>query len=91
MNMRSLESALLAGFIPPPAMNPFHSFVAQGVPLAWGSNEAQGSTIISRLLKKYEILSSSFDRLRMRSRVFDGLALMVSLSNHGQHRFSAAC
>jgi hypothetical protein len=88
MNMRSLESALLAGFIPPPAMNPFHSFVAQGVPLAWGSNEAQGSTIISRLLKKYEILSSSFG---MRSRVFDGLALMVSLSNHGQHRFSAAC
>jgi len=37
----------------------------------------------SRLLKKHEILASSFDRLRMRSRVFNGLALMVSLSNHG--------
>ncbi|MGA9547139.1 MAG: hypothetical protein WBS14_05590 [Rhodomicrobium sp.] len=35
-----------------------------------------------RLLKKHEILASSFDKLRMRSRVFKGLALMVSLSNH---------
>ena len=37
------------------------------------------------------IWASSFDKLRMRSRVFNGLALMVSLSNHGRHRFSAAC
>ena len=37
----------------------------------------------SRPLKKQEILASSFDRLRMRSLVFNGLALMVSLSNHG--------
>jgi hypothetical protein len=41
----------------------------------------------SRLLKKREILASSFDRLRMRSRVFNGLILMVSLSNHGRHHF----
>jgi hypothetical protein len=45
----------------------------------------------SRLLKKPEILASSFDKLRMRLSVFNELILMVSLSNHGQHRFSAAC
>jgi hypothetical protein len=33
-------------------------------------------------LKKREILALSFDRLRMRPRVLDGLPLMVSLSNH---------
>jgi len=44
----------------------------------------------SGLLKKYEILASSFDRLRMRPRVFNGLILMVSLSNHGQHHFLAS-
>ena len=32
--------------------------------------------------RQHEILASSFDKLRMRSRVFHGLALMVSLSNH---------
>jgi hypothetical protein len=32
-------------------------------------------------------LASSFDRLRMRSSAFNKLILMVSLSNHGQHRF----
>jgi len=41
----------------------------------------------SRLLKKHEILASSFDKLRMRPRIFNGLILMVSLSNHGQHHF----
>jgi hypothetical protein len=41
------------------------------------------------MLKKAEIQASSFDRLRMRLSDFNGLALMVSLSNHGQHRFSA--
>ncbi len=41
-------------------------------------------------LKKPENVASSFDRLRMRSCVFNELTLMVSLSNHGQHRFSAA-
>jgi hypothetical protein len=40
-----------------------------------------------RLLKKHEILASSFDKLRMRLSVFNDLDLMVSLSNHGQHRF----
>ena len=34
-----------------------------------------------RMLKKAKIQTSSFDRLRMRSRAFNGLALMVSLSN----------
>jgi hypothetical protein len=42
------------------------------------------------LLKKPEILASSFGKLRMRLSVFNELILMVSLSNHGQHRFSAA-
>jgi hypothetical protein len=32
--------------------------------------------------KKAEIRASSFDRLRKRPLVFNGLALMVSLSNH---------
>jgi hypothetical protein len=36
-----------------------------------------------RLLKKHEILASSFDKLRMRLRVISGLALMVSLSRFG--------
>jgi len=43
------------------------------------------------MLKKVEISASSFDKLRMRVSDFKGLDLMVSLSNHGQHRFSAAC
>jgi hypothetical protein len=43
------------------------------------------------LLKKPESLASSFDKLRMRLSVFNELILMVSLSNHGQYRFSAAC
>jgi len=43
------------------------------------------------MLKKAEIRASSFDRLRMRQSGFNGLDLMVSLSNHGPHRFSAAC
>ncbi len=38
------------------------------------------------MLKKHEILASSFDRLRMRSSVFNGLALMVSLSVRRAHR-----
>jgi hypothetical protein len=33
------------------------------------------------------ISCSSFDRLRMRPSDFNGLDLMVSLSNHGPHRF----
>jgi hypothetical protein len=36
-----------------------------------------------RLLKKHEILASSFDKLRMRLRVFNDLDLMVSLSRFG--------
>jgi len=32
-------------------------------------------------------LCSSFDKLRMRLSVFNGLNLMVSLPNHGPHRF----
>jgi hypothetical protein len=43
-----------------------------------------------QVAEKAEILASSFDKLRMRLSVFNGLILMVSLSNHGQHRFSAA-
>jgi hypothetical protein len=43
------------------------------------------------MLKKPENVASSFDRLRMRPDVFNGLNLMVSLSNHKQNRFSAAC
>jgi hypothetical protein len=42
------------------------------------------------MLKKHESVASSFDRLRMRPSIFKGLNLMVSLSNHGQHRFSAS-
>jgi hypothetical protein len=42
------------------------------------------------LLKNAEIPASSFDML-MRWSDFNGLDLMVSLSNHGLHRFSAAC
>jgi hypothetical protein len=34
------------------------------------------------MLKKPENVSSSFDRLRMRSSDFNGSSLMVSLSNH---------
>jgi hypothetical protein len=37
---------------------------------------------------KLEILAPSFG---MRPRVFNDLILMVSLWNHEQHRFSAAC
>jgi hypothetical protein len=43
------------------------------------------------MLKNAEIPASSIDRLRMRWSDFNGLNLMVSLSNHGPHRFSAAC
>jgi hypothetical protein len=43
------------------------------------------------MLKKVEISASSFDKLRMGVNNFKGLDLMVSLSNHGPHRFSAAC
>jgi hypothetical protein len=35
-----------------------------------------------RAPKEYEFLASSFDRLRMRSRVFKASILMASLSNH---------
>jgi hypothetical protein len=49
------------------------------------------------MLKKPENVPSSFDRLRMRSSVFNELILdelvefilVVSLSNHGPHRFAA--
>jgi hypothetical protein len=34
---------------------------------------------------------TAFGLLTMRPRVFNDLILMVSLSNHEQHRFSAAC
>jgi hypothetical protein len=37
--------------------------------------------------KKGEFYASSFDRLRVRSRNFNGLNLMVSLLNHELHRF----
>ena len=39
------------------------------------------------MLNKAEIQASSFDRLRMRWSDFNGLDLMVSLSNHEPHRF----
>jgi hypothetical protein len=43
--------------------------------------------IASRLLKEQEFLASPFDRLRMRRSILNGCyPLMVSLSNHGQHR-----
>jgi hypothetical protein len=41
--------------------------------------------------RKLDILASSFVKLRMRPRVFNDFILMVSLLNHEQHRFSAAC
>ena len=41
----------------------------------------------NRMLKNAEIPASSFDRLRMRWSDFNGLDLMVSLSNHGPHPF----
>jgi hypothetical protein len=44
----------------------------------------------NRMLKKAEIQASSFDRLRMRWSDFNGLDLMVSVSNHEPHRFSAS-
>jgi hypothetical protein len=51
------------------------------------SDKTHDKTKASRPLKKQEILAPSFDKLRMRlrqaqmrSRVFNGLALMVSLS-----------
>jgi hypothetical protein len=34
----------------------------------------------NRPLEEHEILASSFDKLRMRPRVFNGLALMAELS-----------
>jgi hypothetical protein len=44
------------------------------------SDKTHDKTKASRPLKKQEILAPSFDKLRMRLRVFNGLALMVSLS-----------
>jgi hypothetical protein len=45
---------------------------------------AQGGV---RDAERAETRSSSFDKLRMRSCVINGLSLMVSLSNHGQRPF----
>ena len=45
-------------------------------------------TNIEQDAEKAEIQASSFDRLRMRWSDFNGLDLMVSLSNHEPHRFS---
>jgi len=45
-----------------------------------------------RLLKRCgPWFETAFGLLTMRLRVFNGLALMVSLSNHGPHRFSGSC
>jgi hypothetical protein len=45
----------------------------------------------SRLLKNLKVWLHPSTSSRMRSSVFNELILMVSLSNHGQHHFSAAC
>jgi hypothetical protein len=42
------------------------------------------------MLEKAEIRASSFDELRIRVSNFNGLNLMVSLSNHGPNHFSAS-
>jgi hypothetical protein len=46
---------------------------------------------VEKMLKKAEIQASSFKRPRMRWSDFNGLDLMVSLSDHGSHRMSAGC
>jgi hypothetical protein len=40
---------------------------------------------------KQEMLASSFDKLRMSACAFNGLNLMVSLSNHGERHPVARC